>query len=162
MLFIGVRTKEKRDVSMTVQARYRAATQWDLQLIKGFLKENGLPELGVDGWVENFVIAEDQNGSLVGVAGLELYDKSGLVRSVAVDKHFRGQGYGRILVEAVVGKARARGLKTLYLLTDDANAYFERLGFRAVDRKDVDRAVKASVEFTEMCETATAMRKVLS
>lgn len=116
----------------------------------------------MDAWVENFVIAEDQNGSLVGVAGLEFYDKSGLVRSVAVDKHFRGQGYGRILVEAVVEKARARGLKMLYLLTDDANVYFERLGFRAVDRKDVDRAVKASVEFTEMCENATAMRKVLN
>ena len=161
MLFIGVRIEEKGDVSMRVQARCRAATQSDLQVIKGFLKENGLPELGVDGWVENFVIAEDQDGSLVGVAGLELYGKSGLVRSVAVKKSFRGQGYGRILVEAVVGNARARGLKTLYLLTDDASAYFQRLGFQPVDRKEVDRAVKASVEFTEMCEGATAMRRVL-
>ena len=156
-----MRTEEKGDVSMTVPARYRAATQSDLQLIKDFLKENELPGLGVDGWVENFVIAEDQDGSLVGVAGLELYDKSGLVRSVAVDKHFRGQGYGRILVEAVVDNARARGLKTLYLLTDDASGYFKRLGFQAIDRKDVDQAVKASVEFTEMCEGATAMRRVL-
>ena len=147
---------------MTLQAHYRVATESDLGRIKSFLKENGLPELGVDQWVKNFVIAEDQDGSLVGVAGLELYDKSGLVRSVAVDNHFRGKGYGRILVEAVVGNARARGLKTLYLLTEDASAYFKRLDFQPVDRKDVDRAVKASVEFTDMCEGATVMRRVLS
>ena len=147
---------------MTLQAHYRVATESDLGRIKSFLKENGLPELGVDRWVKNFVIAEDQDGSLVGVAGLELYDKSGLVRSVAVDNHFRGKGYGRILVEAVVENASARGLKTLYLLTEDASAYFKRLGFQAVDRKDVDRAVKASIEFTDMCEGATVMRRVLS
>ena len=146
---------------MTLQAHHRVATESDLGRIKSFLRENGLPELGVDRWVKNFVIAEDQDGSLVGVAGLELYDRSGVVRSVAVDKHFRGQGYGRILVEAVVDNARARGLKTLYLLTDDASPYFQRLDFQPVDRKDVDRAVKASVEFTEMCEGAMVMRRVL-
>lgn len=162
MLFIEVRNEGKCGVFMTVQARYRAATKSDLQRIKSFLGENGLPELGVDEWVDNFVIAEDQNGSLLGVAGLELYEKSGLLRSVAVAKRFRGQGYGRILIESVTGTAKARGVKRLYLLTDDAGAYFERLGFQVVDRKDVDEAVKVSVEFTEICETAAVMRRVIS
>ena len=157
-----MRKEGKCGVFMTVQARYRAATKSDLQRIKSFLGENGLPELGVDEWVDNFVIAEDQNGSLLGVAGLELYEKSGLLRSVAVTKRFRGQGYGRILIESVTGTAKARGVKRLYLLTDDAGAYFERLGFQVVDRKDVDEAVKVSVEFTEICETAAVMRRVIS
>jgi amino-acid N-acetyltransferase len=147
---------------MTVQAHYRTATDPELQRVKRFLKENGLSELGVDQWVKNFVVAKDQNGFWVGVAGLELYEKSGLLRSVAVAKRFRGQGYGRILVESVVGNAKAHGVKTLYLLTDDAASYFERFGFQVVDRKDIDEAVKGSVEFTEICQSATAMRRVIS
>lgn len=146
---------------MTVQARYRPATESDLHRIKSFLMENGLPELGVDAWVDNFVIVEDEKGALVGVAGLELYNKSGLLRSVAVDERFRSQGHGQILVESVVRNAKARGVKALYLLTDNASAYFERLGFRVVNREDIDEAVKTSVEFTEMCQDATAMRRVI-
>jgi amino-acid N-acetyltransferase len=140
----------------------RAATARDLASIKNFLIENELPDLGVDGWVENFVIIEDRTGNWIGVAGLELYGQSGLLRSVAVDKHFRGRGHGRTLVSAVLANARARGLKRVYLLTDDASDYFERLGFQIVDRRDVDEAVKASLEFTEACpESATVMCKVI-
>lgn len=120
-----------------------------------------MPELGVDAWVDNFVIVEDEKGALVGVAGLELYNKSGLLRSVAVDERFRSQGHGQVLVESVVRNAKARGVKALYLLTDNASAYFERLGFRVVNREDIDEAVKTSVEFTEMCQDATAMRRVI-
>jgi N-acetylglutamate synthase-like GNAT family acetyltransferase len=140
----------------------RAATARDLASIKNFLIENELPDLGVDGWVENFVIIEDRTGNWIGVAGLELYGQSGFLRSVAVDKHFRGRGHGRTLVSAVLANARARGLKRVYLLTDDASDYFERLGFQIVDRRDVDEAVKASLEFTEACpESATVMCKVI-
>jgi len=140
----------------------RAATARDLEGIKGFLRRNGLPDLGVDGWVENFFIIEHQNGSWVGVAGLEVYGESGLLRSVAVDRDFRKEGHGRRLVSVVVETARSRGLRRLYLLTDDASTYFERLGFQVVDRKDVDEAVKTSLEFTEACpESAIVMRKVI-
>lgn len=140
----------------------RAATAGDLMKIKSFLRENRLPDLGVDGCVQNFVIAEDENASWVGVAGLELYGESGLLRSVAVDKHARGRGHGRTLVNAVLGNARAKGLKKIYLLTDDARDYFQRLGFQIVDRKDVDDAVKTSLEFTEACsESALVMRKII-
>jgi amino-acid N-acetyltransferase len=140
----------------------RAATARDLEEIKAFLRRNGLPDLGVDRWVENFFIIEHQNGSSVGVAGLEVYRESGLLRSVAVDRDLRKEGHGRRLVSVVVEAARSKGLRRLYLLTDDASTYFERLGFQVVDRKDVDEAVKTSLEFTEACpESAIVMRKVI-
>jgi N-acetylglutamate synthase-like GNAT family acetyltransferase len=140
----------------------RVATAGDLEKVKSFLRENELPDLGVDGWVENFLIIEAENGSWVGVAGLELYGESGLLRSVAVDKGSRREGHGRTLVSAVLASAKSRGLRRLYLLTDDASSYFERLGFQVVDRKDVVEAVKASLEFTEACpESATVMCKVI-
>jgi N-acetylglutamate synthase-like GNAT family acetyltransferase len=147
---------------MLQATRPRAATEEDLAKIKNFLRQNGLPDLGVDGCVQNFVIIEDGNGGWVAVAGLELYGESGLLRSVAVDEHSRGLGHGRVLVNAVLGNARAKGVKKVYLLTDDASDYFKRMGFQAVDRKDVDAAVKKSLEFTEACpESATVMCKVI-
>lgn len=140
----------------------RAATEQDLTRISDFLKSNGLPYGGVEEWLENFLVAVDSNGSWVGLAGFELYGDSCLLRSVAVDKQFRSRGHGRTLVDAVLRDAKAKGARIAYLLTDNARAYFERLGFAVVDRKDVDEDVKTSVEFKELCaETAVAMRKVI-
>jgi len=139
----------------------RHAGQGELAKICRFLEDNGLPTSGVDKCVENFVVAQDRNGSWVGVAGLEVYGKSGLLRSVAVDGRFRGMGQGRALVNAVLGNAKSKGIETVYLLTDNAESYFGGLCFECVDRKDVDETVKASVEFGEMCASAVVMRKTL-
>jgi amino-acid N-acetyltransferase len=161
-LFISAQAEEKCGEYMSLSMEPRAATARDLEGIKAFLRRNGLPDLGVDRWVENFFIIEHQNGSSVGVAGLEVYRESGLLRSVAVDRDLRKEGHGRRLVSVVVEAARSKGLRRLYLLTDDASTYFERLGFQVVDRKDVDEAVKTSLEFTEACpESAIVMRKVI-
>jgi amino-acid N-acetyltransferase len=163
MVFIHVQVEEKCDDERVPLTELRAASTRDLVKIKRFLRENGLPHLGVDGWIANFVMVEDEKGNCVGVAGLELYDTSGLLRSVAVDKDSRGRGHGRTLVNAILANARAKGVKNIYLLTDDAHDYFRRLGFQVVDRKDVDAPVKTSVEFTEACsESALVMRRVLS
>ena len=160
MIFIPVKGTEP-DLAMLADVHIRPAMKGDLAKISRFLEDNGLPTSGVDKCVENFVVALDRNGSWVGIAGLEVYDKAGLLRSVAVDRRFRGMGQGRVLVAAVLRSAQAKGIKTVYLLTDNAEAYFGGLGFEAVDRKDVDEAVKASVEFGEMCASAVAMRKTL-
>jgi N-acetylglutamate synthase-like GNAT family acetyltransferase len=161
-LFIGAQAEEKCGEYMSLSMEPRAATAGDLEEIKGFLRRNGLPDLGVDEWVENFFIIEDEDGRWVGVAGLEVYGESGLLRSVAVDWESRKKGHGRKLVSVVVEAARSRGIRRLYLLTDDASSYFEGRGFQVVDRNDVDEVVKTSLEFTEACpESATVMRKVI-
>ena len=162
MVFIVMQTDEGcGEVTLAVE-KLRSATVSDLPKVKSFLRENALPDLGVEGCVQDFVIAEDEIGNWVGVAGLETHGNNGLLRSVAVRKGSRGKGVGRALVNAVLADARARGLTNIYLLTDDANDYFERLGFRVVDRKEVDTAVKTSVEFTEACpDSALVMRKTI-
>jgi amino-acid N-acetyltransferase len=146
---------------MLADFHIRPAQASDLLSILKFLSRNGLPANGVDKYIEHFMIAQDENGFWVGVAGLEVYGKSGLLRSVAVDSRFRGRGQGRALVDAVLRRAVSEGIDTAYLLTDGAEGYFGGLGFEVVDRKIVDEAVKASVEFGEMCTSAVAMRKTL-
>jgi len=141
----------------------RAASAADLPRIMDLLKENELPVKGVKESLGNFLIAVDQGGEVAGLAGFEQYGDSCLLRTVAVDKRFRGQGYGRVLTGTVLEKARAKGVRKAYLLTDSASAYFEGLGFQPVGRENVDEPVKASIEFVELCsESAVVMRKFLS
>jgi amino-acid N-acetyltransferase len=139
----------------------RPASRVDVPQICRLLIQSELPTIGVEECVENFVVAQDKNGSLVGVAGLEVYGENGLLRSVAVDLPFRGKGHGRALVDAVLQNGKAKGLRRIYLLTDTAQAYFNGLGFQDVGRELVDEAVKASPEFTECCETAAVMQKMV-
>lgn len=98
----------------------------------------------------------------MGIAGLELHGKSGLLRSVVVNERYRGLGHGRTLVGMVIGNARTKGVETVYLLTDTAKTYFEGLGFEVVERSYIEEPVKLSPEFTGGCETAVAMRKVIT
>ena len=140
--------------------RLERADYADLDGLKNFLRANSLPTVGLEDCYENFFIAVDE-GRWVGVAGYEAYNQSALLRSVAVDKTLRGQGYGRALVEAVLQDARKRGVRTMYLLTETAGAYFQLLGFESIDRSRIEQAVKTSQEFTECCKSAQAMRKAL-
>jgi amino-acid N-acetyltransferase len=139
----------------------RQAEKDDVAWIKGLLEENGLPTVGVDQWYGNFVVAVDETGEPVGVAGFELYNHNGLLRSVVVEKDCRNAGYGQAVVEAVLGNAKKRGVEVVYLFTETAQDYFKRLGFDVVGRDQVDEAVKGSPELTECCSRAAAMCKTV-
>lgn len=143
-------------------ATIRDATEADLPRALELLRNSNLPIIGVEKCFANFVVAENENGTWVGVAGVEIYGKSGLLRSVAVSERFRGLGYGKALVDAVFSKARAKKVETIYLLTENAKKYFRRFGFEIVERASIDASVQTSPEFTECCESAVGMRKRLN
>ena len=109
-------------------------------------------------WGHYFVVHED-DGRVVGVAGLELHAEDGLLRSVAVDDDYRGQGLGASLVEAVFGRAARLEIGTVYLLTTDARDYFARQGFVDCPRDEAPEAIRASWEFTTGCPTSAAFIK---
>ncbi|NMA55408.1 MAG: GNAT family N-acetyltransferase, partial [Firmicutes bacterium] len=95
----------------------------DLPSVKKLLKGAGLSEAGVEDQFENF-LKLILDGELAAVAGLEIYDHAGLVRSVAVAEEYRHSGLGRGLIRAMINKARSAGIETLYLVTDTAADYF--------------------------------------
>jgi amino-acid N-acetyltransferase len=64
---------------------------------------------------------------------------------------------GRLTSEAL-GLARERGAERVYLLTETADGYFSRFGFRPVPRPEVPEKVRGSVEFVPACpQSARAM-----
>jgi amino-acid N-acetyltransferase len=110
------------------------------------------------GWGHYFVVHED-DGRVVGVAGLELHGEDGLLRSVAVDADYRGQGLAAALVEAVLQRASRVGLGSVYLLTTTARDYFARRGFADCSRDDAPAAIRESWEFRTGCPTTAAFMK---
>lgn len=84
--------------------------------------------VGPDPFVTNPLIAE-------GIAACaELAPLSAAVaevRSLVVDEAYRGQGFGRLLVDALAAEARISGFRSLCAFTHEP-AYFVRLGFSLV------------------------------
>jgi amino-acid N-acetyltransferase len=110
-------------------------------------------------WGHYFVVRED-DGRVVGVAGLEVHGEDGLLRSVAVDADYRRQGLAASLVEAALERARILNLRAVYLLTTTAHDYFARHGFADCAQETAPAAVRESWEFRAGCpSTAAFMRR---
>lgn len=134
----------------------RRARQADEPVVEQFLADHSLPRAGVAEWLGNFWLAE-QNGALVGAAGVELYEDTALLRSVAVLPAWRGSGLGRLLTEQVLEVARAAGARDVYLLTTTAQQYFPRLGFACIQREAAPKALAASAEFQGACPDSAVL-----
>jgi amino-acid N-acetyltransferase len=109
-------------------------------------------------WGHYFVVHED-DGRVVGVAGLEIHGEDGLLRGVAVDADYRGQGLAASLVEAAIARARRVNLRSVYLLTTTARDYFARHGFADCPREEAPAAIRESWEFRSGCPSTAAFMK---
>lgn len=135
----------------------RSARPEDEPAVLALLTAAHLPTDEVHEWLDHYTVAEE-NGEIVGVAGLEVHGQDGLLRSVAVEASRRGGGLGGRLAATVIATARQAGLRRLYLLTTTAEGFFPPYGFRSIDRADASPEVQESVEFREACpDSAVAM-----
>jgi N-acetylglutamate synthase-like GNAT family acetyltransferase len=95
---------------------------------------------------------------VIGLAGLETFGRSGLLRSVAVDPEARGGGTAHALIADRLAAARRADLAGVYLLTTSAADYFARRGFIRLDRSSLPEELRASSELgASACASATAM-----
>ena len=128
----------------------RPALPSDWPAIEALLQSHALPTDGARAHLDTFVVAL-RGGTLIGVAGLEVYGDAALLRSVAVADNERCQGIGRALLDVIVPLAQQHGVATLYLLTTTAADYFARQGFVRVARETAPAALQASAEFRGAC-----------
>ena len=136
----------------------RTAESGDLERVTDLLGECGLPAGGVEENLGKWFVVAEHEGEFVGVCGIEVSGVFGLLRSLAVSPSWRGRSVGHALVNDRIARARTAGIRTLYLLTIDADRYFDQVGFRRINRDAVPREIKNSLEFSSLCpETAVAM-----
>jgi len=138
----------------------RKAGGADLDIVIRILQTAGLPVAGVEEHFDEFLVALAPDSTIVGVAGLERYSSSALLRSVAVLPRWRRMNVGRRLVSAQLSKLE-RGTH-VYLLTTTAQWYFHSLGFQKVSESEVLPEVRQSPEFQGACpKSAVLMRLIL-
>lgn len=117
----------------------------------GLPSDDILPE-----YLPNFVLARDGESD-VGVAGLQVFGLTALVRSVAVLPTHQSRRLGTKLLEAIEQRARSQGVKQLYLLTNDAQAFFVAHGYREFPRCSAPAEVQGCSQFGSSCCGAAAL-----
>ncbi|EJC85620.1 acetyltransferase, N-acetylglutamate synthase [Rhizobium leguminosarum bv. trifolii WSM2297] len=93
----------------------------------------------------------------IGYGGLEHYGDCALLRSLVVLPQQRGHGYGEAITRQLLVQATRGGADTIYLLTDSAIPFFERLGFARVDRATAPAAILQTRQATGLCPASAAL-----
>ena len=138
--------------------RTEHAQAHDLASACELLHRLSLPVHGVAEQFGHYLVVRDAT-RLVGVCGVEVCGEDGLLRSVAVDPDYRGEGIGGLLVAGAQDLARRLKLEALYLLTTTAEAYFRRHGFQDFAREKAPAAVRESWEFRSGCPSSSALMR---
>ncbi len=111
--------------------------------------------------LRHFLVLKEK-GEIVGVVGVEVLGRFGLLRSLAVDPRWRRRGFGLYLTEKAEEHAASLKIEALYLLTMTAEGFFARRGYQRVERPSVPAPVQGTVEFKGLCPvTAVCMVKYL-
>lgn len=134
----------------------RFASADDETIINRLLADAHLPYDDVAPHLHNFILAAEDE-AIVGIIGLEVYGRVGLLRSLVVIPAMRGRGLGRGLCERLFRHARAQGVRELYLLTLDAESYFRALGFRDIERTSAPDAIQGTRQFESLCPTSATL-----
>lgn len=92
----------------------------------------------------------------LGVVGLEFLGSNALLRSLAVLADQRGSGLGGALMEIAESHARARGARSIFLLTTTAESFFKHRGYAPADRAAAPDAIRTSREFAGLCPASAA------
>jgi len=134
-------------------------TESDFQAFKNLLKSSNLPNEDLN-MQRDLLVAYVEDGQMVGTGGLEIYGSYGLLRSLSVKLGTRGKALGTAITTYLIDEARARRIKGIYLLTENARGFFQRKGFVDVDRSQVPIELHASSEFSVTCPTTAAVMKL--
>ena len=130
----------------------------DLPGVEALLGRTQLKYPDVADHVGDLLIMRDANNVVVGCVAMELYDEAGLLRALATAPDRRGMGFGWMLADNALIRARARGCRRVFLVTENASDFFaEKLGFKRVERAMVDASVLESSQFGFDIEKATTM-----
>ena len=137
----------------------RPVTPDDQDAARSLIAGAGLPLDGLD--EAALLLVAEADGAVVGTIALERYPTADgpvfLLRSAAVAPEHRGGGIGAALTAAALERADAERAPVA-LLTETADGWFPRFGFRAVGRDELPEALAASAELRGACpETARAL-----
>ena len=99
---------------------------------KGDLLARSLSDLYTS--LRDILVFKDKAGRVAGCCGLHIvWEELAEIRSLAVLESHQHRGIGRRLVEECISEAKELGIGRVFTLTYEVG-FFERLGFRLVDK----------------------------
>jgi amino-acid N-acetyltransferase len=125
---------------------YSSAAPPDKNQIRRLLSECGLPTLYIHRHLKSFIVAKAAE-KVVGVIGVEVYGRVGLLRSLCVAQAYRGQGIARMLNSEILAYAHMRKMERLYMFTLSAEKFASKLGFHKVDKRQIPKSIRSSWQF---------------
>jgi len=137
-----------RGVASNIFPLTRRARREELERIDELLEAASLPALPSNVHLANVVVAT-RDEEVVGAIALEVVGRYGLLNSSVVAPEHRRTGVGKRLVQTVLARVSELGLREVYLLTEDASAFFERHGFRKVSRERVPGEIRTTRKFRD-------------
>lgn len=89
--------------------------------------------------VSEFVVAVDNTDTVIGAGALHvMWEDLAEVRSVVVAESHRSSGVGSAVIEALLAKAGALGIKRVFCLTFETD-FFAKFGFTEISDVPVDK-----------------------
>ena len=114
------------------------------------IKSAGLPHQDLN-YKTQVLILYYQDNLLIGTGGLEVMGRFALLRSVSVNLQSRGQNLGTQITIALLKTANKKGLDAIFLLTETAKDFFEKLGFEITSRERAPVEIQSTTQFSSMC-----------
>jgi amino-acid N-acetyltransferase len=130
----------------------------DFSSVCALLESEQLPVSDLRKDMEHFFLAI-VGDTTVGSIGLDPYGTSGLLRSMIVLPEFRKMGIAAHLVETLETHAKRQSINELFLITNTAEHFFSKMGFRKIQRDQLPDNVASSAEFNGLCPTSSSIMK---
>jgi amino-acid N-acetyltransferase len=137
------RLKDSRSIT------YSFATPADKNQIRRLLCGCGLPSLYIHRHLKFFIVAKAAK-KIVGVIGLEAYGRVGLLRSLCVDRAYRGRGVAKTLNARMMAYAHMQGIDRLYMFTFDAEEFASKLGFHKIGKNRLPKSIRSTWQFQKL------------
>jgi amino-acid N-acetyltransferase len=126
----------------------------ELDELRHFLKSNHLPYSDIKVHDSLYFTYRDHDDKLIGCGGLEFYETTALLRSLAIDESCRGRSLGKRVLHDLLAEATKAQLKAVYLLTETARDFFLKNGFHDFPRAEAPAPLQASTEFAHVCPSS--------
>lgn len=129
----------------------------DKGALSAALDAEGLPSDDIEEPGRRFYRFETLSGDAVGYGGFETYGRDALLRSIVIEQDKRGQGLGRNLTQLLLTRAFNEGARHAWLLTTSAAPFFERAGFKTVDRGSAPQSILDTRQAASLCPSSAPL-----
>ncbi len=106
---------------------------------------------------EHLAFVASDEGKPVAAIGCEKLGDAWLLRSLVVAEGQRSRGLGAKLVAALEADGREQGVREIWLLTIDADGFFESLGYQRRARDAAPDTIRGTAEFSDLCPASAVL-----